>query len=81
MGNLAVIVKSKAKEGKRDEIRRLYEELMAPQAEANDSQEVVVWCGDQHDPDACAPCSTKWGAADEFVGSTPRSRFTRRRSL
>ena len=41
-----------AKKGKRDEIRHLYEELMAPRAEANDAQEVVVWCADQHDADA-----------------------------
>lgn len=52
MGNLAIIVKSRAKEGKRDEIRALYEELMGPRAEENDAQEVVVWCADQHDPDA-----------------------------
>lgn len=52
MGNLAIIVKSRAKEGKRDQIRSLYEELMAPRAEENDAQEVVVWCADQHDPDA-----------------------------
>jgi quinol monooxygenase YgiN len=52
MGNLAILVKSRAKEGKRDEIRALYESLMAPRAEENDSQEVVVWCADQHDPDS-----------------------------
>lgn len=52
MGNLAMFIKSKAKAGKRDQIRELYEELMAPRAEENDSQEVVVWCIDQHDPDA-----------------------------
>jgi hypothetical protein len=32
MGNLAILVKSRAKEGKRDEIRALYESLMAPRA-------------------------------------------------
>ena len=25
---------------------------MVPRAEENESQEVVVWCADQHDPDA-----------------------------
>lgn len=52
MGELAIFVESKAKPGKRDEIRRLYEEMMAPRARDNDAQEVVVWCADQHDPDA-----------------------------
>ncbi len=51
MGELAIIVKSKAQPGKRDEIKALYDELMAPRAMENDSQEVVVWCADQHDPD------------------------------
>lgn len=50
MGSLAIIVKSKTKDGKRDEIQSLYEETMAPRAQANDAQEVVVWCADQHDP-------------------------------
>ncbi|MGD2101469.1 MAG: antibiotic biosynthesis monooxygenase [Acidimicrobiia bacterium] len=50
MGELALIVTSTAKDGKRDEIRGLYEELMAPRAVDNPSQEVVVWCADQHDP-------------------------------
>ena len=52
MGDLAIVVKSRAQPGKRDAIRILYEELMAPRAMENDSQEVVVWCADQHDPDA-----------------------------
>lgn len=52
MGELAIIVKSRAKPGKRDEISRLYEKLMIPRAIENESQEVVVWCADQHDPDA-----------------------------
>ncbi|HEX6287173.1 MAG TPA: antibiotic biosynthesis monooxygenase [Acidimicrobiia bacterium] len=50
MGQLALIVTSTAKDGRRDEIRELYEEIMAPRATENDSQEVVVWCADQHDP-------------------------------
>ncbi len=52
MGELAMIIKTKAKSGERERIRELYEELMAPRALQNDSQEVVVWCADQHDPDA-----------------------------
>ena len=51
MGKLAMFIKSKAKPGKRDELQSLYQELLAPRAMQNDSQEVVVWCVDQHDPD------------------------------
>lgn len=52
MGDLAIVVRSKSKPGKREEVKSLYLELMAPRAEENESQEVVVWCADQHDPDA-----------------------------
>ena len=52
MGKVAIIVKSKAAPGKRDELYDLYQEHLAPRAEANPDQELVVWCADQHDPDA-----------------------------
>lgn len=51
MGELALIVKTKAQAGKRDELFDLYREMLAPRAEENDAQEVVVWSADQHDPD------------------------------
>lgn len=51
MGELSIIVKTKTLPGKRDEIQRLYTDLMAPRAIENPFQEVVVWCADQHDPD------------------------------
>lgn len=51
MGELALFISSKAQPGKRDEVYELYQTMMAPKAEANDGQEVVVWCADQHDPD------------------------------
>jgi quinol monooxygenase YgiN len=47
-----MLIKTKAQPGRRDDLFALYRELMAPRAEANDAQEVVVWCADQHDPDA-----------------------------
>ena len=52
MGELVLFVATKAKAGKRDAVRMLYEEMMAPRALENDAQEVVVWCADLHDPDA-----------------------------
>ena len=52
MGELAMVVKSKAQPGKRDEIFDLYAEMLVPRAEENDAQEVIVWAADQHDPDA-----------------------------
>jgi quinol monooxygenase YgiN len=51
VGELAIVVTSKARPGKREQIKDLYEELMAPRAMENQTQEVVVWCADQHDPD------------------------------
>lgn len=51
MAKVALIVTTTTKPGRRDEVRARYEELLAPRAEANDAQEVVVWCADQHDPD------------------------------
>jgi quinol monooxygenase YgiN len=51
MGELALIIKTRTRAGKRDEVRRLYEERLVPRAQQNDAQEVVVWCDDQHDPD------------------------------
>ncbi|NND03980.1 MAG: hypothetical protein HKN91_14460 [Acidimicrobiia bacterium] len=51
MGDLAMIIKTKAQPGKRDELFELYNQILIPRAEENDSQEVVVWSADQHDPD------------------------------
>ena len=48
---VAIIVTTKTRPGKRDDVRRLYEELLAPRAVENDSQQVVVWCDDQQDDD------------------------------
>ncbi len=46
-----MIIKTTAAPGKRDELFRLYQEHLAPRAEANEGQEVVVWCADQQNPD------------------------------
>lgn len=51
MGNLAMIIRTTAAPGKRDELYELYQQHLAPRAEANDDQEVVVWCADHQDPD------------------------------
>ncbi len=51
MGSLALVIRSVAQPGKRQEVYDAYREVMAPRAEANDSQEVVVWCNDIADPD------------------------------
>ncbi len=51
MGDLAMIVTTKALPGKRDELYALYQRDLAPRAAANDAQEVVVWCADEQDPD------------------------------
>ena len=51
MGDLAMVITTRTQPGKRDEVERLYKEMLAPRAEDNASQEVVVWAADQHDPD------------------------------
>ncbi len=48
---VAIIVTTTTRPGMRDDVRALYEELLAPRAVENDGQEVVVWCDDQHDAD------------------------------
>ena len=51
MPKLAMVIKTRAKPNRRNELQALYEELMAPHALDNEAQEVVVWCADQHDDD------------------------------
>lgn len=51
MTKTAMIIKSKAAPGKRDELFDLYRAQLAPRAEANSAQEVVVWLADQQDDD------------------------------
>lgn len=51
MGDVALFISGQAQPGRRDEIRQLYLDMLAPHAVANEAQEVVVWCADQHDPD------------------------------
>ena len=52
MAKLALIIKSRTQPDRRADVYRLYREHMAPRAEENDSQEVVVWCDDAADSDA-----------------------------
>ena len=51
MGKLALIIKSRTQPGRREDVYRLYREHMAPRAESNEAQEVVVWCDDAADAD------------------------------
>ena len=51
MGELAMIISTTTQQGKRAEVRALYQELMAPRAIENDAQRVVVWCDDQQNED------------------------------
>ena len=51
MSKVVMIVRTTTQPGKRDEVAALYRQHLAPRAEANDAQEVAVWCDDAHDPD------------------------------
>lgn len=46
-----MVVTSRVQPGRRDDVFALYRELLAPRAEANDAQQVVVWVDDQADAD------------------------------
>ena len=52
MGTLAIVVKTTTQPGKRDDVRKLYEEMLAPRAVDNEAQELVLWCADGQDPDS-----------------------------
>lgn len=51
MDRITLIVTTRTRPGKRDEVLSLYKEMLAPRALENDAQQLVVWSADQHDPD------------------------------
>lgn len=51
MGKVAMIIKTRTQPGERAAVAALYQQHLAPHAETNEKQEVVVWCNDAHDPD------------------------------
>lgn len=50
--SVTMIISSSAQPGQRDAVHQLWLEHLAPAAEANDAQQVVVWCDDANDEDA-----------------------------
>jgi len=51
MAKVALFIKSKAKPGKRDALRALWEKHLRDLAAANAAQEVYFYCYDNDDPD------------------------------
>lgn len=51
MSKVAMVIKTKTQPGKREEVRQLYEKHLAPRAQANAAQELVLWCADEMDAD------------------------------
>lgn len=51
MSKVAMVIKTKTLPGKREEVRQLYEKHLAPRAQANAAQELVLWCADEMDAD------------------------------
>ncbi len=49
MDKLALFVKTRTQPGQRDQLRAMFQKHLAPRAEANRAQEVVIWCDDEHD--------------------------------
>ena len=51
MRKTALILRVKARPGRRDELRALWDEHLRPRAEANPAQELYLYCYDVEDPD------------------------------
>ena len=51
MSKTAVFIKVKAKPGKRDEVRKLYEEYIKPHSEQMEGVEFACYCYDMQDED------------------------------
>lgn len=51
MAKVALLLKTKTQPGRRDAVRRLWDEHLRPRVEANDAQEVYFFCEDNQDPD------------------------------
>lgn len=73
MPKIALFIASKARAGKRDEVFELYQQMMVPHAEANEKQEIVVWCADQQDADAFHLFEIY--SDSESIGANARSTF------
>lgn len=52
MDRVVMIIKSRTQPGKREEVLQLFAQQLAPHAETNAAQEVVIWCADDQDPDS-----------------------------
>lgn len=52
MTSLVLEVRGRARPGKREEILKLFETRLAPRAETNEHQRLVVWTADEADDDA-----------------------------
>lgn len=51
MSRVALIIKTRTQPGKRAEVLRLFEQHLAPRAQANPAQELVAFCDDDSDAD------------------------------
>ena len=49
---IVLTIRGRAKAGKRDDLLRLFEKHLAPRAEKNASQRLVIWAADAEDGDA-----------------------------
>ena len=80
---LVLTVRGRTKTGKRDELFALFEKHLAPRAEKNQAQRLVVWAADADDADtfslieiyddasaAAANANTSW-FAEYMAASTP----------
>ena len=47
----AVLVRGRCQQGQRERVREAFERHLAPRAQSNAAQQIVVWCADQADPD------------------------------
>ncbi len=72
MSKIALFIRHKARPGKRDDVRRVWEKHLRPNIENNRAHEAYSYCYDDGDPDTICVFQQYLGrdAAQEFLKST-----------
>jgi quinol monooxygenase YgiN len=70
MSKIALFIRHQAQPGKRDEVKRIWEQYVKPRVETNPAHEAYYFCHDKTDPDAICVFQlyTSEAAMEEFLG-------------
>ena len=79
MSQVALFIRHRAKSGKRDEVRAVWEKHMAPAISANPSHTAYFYCFDNADPDSICAFQqyANAEAAQEFLKTTSYMSYLR----